>query len=139
MKKDAMITDFTTFNVECDACNYENDLHRNVTARSEKLRRQAKDRHGRKKNALMVKFVVGGFVFVGLVLKYPNILTLNWKGPYRVSRVNSDYVMEVQQLVEPYETALHHESRLKFFRDADLDVTSDLIDYAAFSAEGFYV
>ncbi|ETV97483.1 hypothetical protein H310_09408 [Aphanomyces invadans] len=81
----------------------------------------------------MVKFVIGDFAFVGLVLKYPNILNMNWKGPYRVSRVNSDYVMEVQQLVEPYETALHHDSRLTFFRDADLDAL-----LAARSNEGRY-
>ncbi|RHY30475.1 hypothetical protein DYB32_004299 [Aphanomyces invadans] len=34
---------------------------------------------------------------------------------------------------------LHHASRLKFFRDADLDVTINLMDYAAFSEESFYV
>ncbi|RLO02131.1 hypothetical protein DYB28_003152 [Aphanomyces astaci] len=47
--------------------------------------------------------------------------------------------MEVQQLVEPFRTSVHHASRLKFFSDAALDVTDDLVDYAAFGDEGFFV
>ncbi|ETV90961.1 hypothetical protein H310_14305 [Aphanomyces invadans] len=94
---------------------------------------------GERRTSAWRKFAVGDIVLVGWVLKYPNKLALNWKGPYRVSRADSDYVMEVQQLVEPYEISLHHASRLKFFCDADLDVTSDPVDYAAFGDEGFYV
>ncbi|RHZ00872.1 hypothetical protein DYB31_014289 [Aphanomyces astaci] len=45
--------------------------------------------------------------------------------------------MEVQQLVEPFATSVHHASRLKFFSDAALDVTDALVDYAAFGDEGF--
>ncbi|ETW06862.1 hypothetical protein H310_02995 [Aphanomyces invadans] len=48
--------------------------------------------------------------------------------------------MEVQQQqVTPYETALHYASRLKFFRDADLDVTTDLVDSVAIGEESFNV
>ncbi|RHZ01493.1 hypothetical protein DYB31_012294, partial [Aphanomyces astaci] len=46
---------------------------------------------------------------------------------------------EVQQLVEPFTTSVHHASRLKFFSDAALDVTDALVDYAAFGDEGFFV
>ncbi|ETV85647.1 hypothetical protein H257_02265 [Aphanomyces astaci] len=107
------------------------NMHRDVAARSEKLRQQARGRREKKAHVRLAKFALGDFVLLGKIIKFPNKLALNWKGPYRVSRVDSDYVMEVQQLVEPFRTS--------FFSDAALDVTDDLVDYAAFGDEGFFV
>ncbi|RHY93798.1 hypothetical protein DYB26_006568, partial [Aphanomyces astaci] len=90
-----------------------------------------------KAHVRLAKFALGDFVLLGKIIKFPNKLALNWKGPYREWRVDSDYVMEVQQLVEPFRTSDHHASRLKFFSDAALDVSDDLVDYAAFGDEGF--
>ncbi|RHY96309.1 hypothetical protein DYB26_010736 [Aphanomyces astaci] len=80
-------------------------MHRDVAARSEKLRQQARGRREKKAHVRLAKFALGDFVLVGKIIKFPNKLALNWKGPYRVSRVDSDYVMEVQQLVEPFTTS----------------------------------
>ncbi|RHZ24149.1 hypothetical protein DYB31_006480 [Aphanomyces astaci] len=103
-------------------------MHRDVAARSEKLRQLTRGRREKKAHVRLAKFALGDFVLLGKIIKFPNKLALNWKGPYRVSRVDSDYVMEVQ-----------HASRLKFFSDAALDVTDALVDYAAFGDEGFFV
>jgi hypothetical protein len=115
------------------------NMHRDVAVRSEKLRQQARNRRENKAHVKMAKFALGDFVLLGKVVKFPNKLALNWKGPYRVSRIDSDYVMEVQQLVEPFDTSVHHASRLKFFSDASLDVTDDLLDHVAYGDEGFFV
>ncbi|RLO13024.1 hypothetical protein DYB28_008982 [Aphanomyces astaci] len=80
------------------------DLHLDVAARSETLRQQARGRREKKAHVRLAKFALGDFVLLGKIIKFPNKLALNWKGPYRVSRVESDYVMEVQQLVEPFWT-----------------------------------
>ncbi|RLO00077.1 hypothetical protein DYB28_009886 [Aphanomyces astaci] len=114
-------------------------MPRDVAARSEKLRQQARGRREKKAHVHLAKFALVDFVLLGKIIKFPNKLALNWKGPYRVSRVDSDYVMEVQQLVEPFMTSVHHASRLKFSSDAALDVTDALGDYAAFGDEGFFV
>ncbi|RLO12024.1 hypothetical protein DYB28_014966 [Aphanomyces astaci] len=80
-------------------------MHRDVAARSEKLRQQARGRREKKAHVRLAKFALGDFVLLGKIIKFPNKLALNWKGPYRVSRVDSDYVMEVQQLVNPFTTS----------------------------------
>ncbi|RHZ40086.1 hypothetical protein DYB26_004630 [Aphanomyces astaci] len=105
-------------------------LH-NHPVRSEKLRQQARGRRENNAHVRLAKFALGDFVLLGKSIKFPTKLALNSKGPYRVSRVDSDYVMEVQQLVETFATSVHHASRLKFFSDAALDVTDALVDYAA--------
>ncbi|RQM28633.1 hypothetical protein B5M09_011438 [Aphanomyces astaci] len=112
---------------------------RDVAVRSEKLRQQARGRRENNAHVRLAKFALGDFVLLGKSIKFPTKLALNSKGPYRVSRVDSDYVMEVQQLVETFATSVHHASRLKFFSDAALDVTDALVDYAAFGDEGFFV
>ncbi|ETV90407.1 hypothetical protein H310_14810 [Aphanomyces invadans] len=115
------------------------NFHRDVAATSETLRHQARGRRSKKPHVKMAKFALGDYVLLGKVVKFPNKLALNWRGPYRVSRIESDYVMEIQQLVEPFATSVHHASRLKYFCDAALDVTDDLKEYAAFGDEGFFV
>ncbi|KAF0747551.1 hypothetical protein AaE_007686 [Aphanomyces astaci] len=115
------------------------NMHHDVVARSEKLRQQARGRRKKKAHVRLAKFALGDFVLLGKIIKFPNKLALNWKGPYRVSPVDSDYVIEVQQLVEPFRTSVHHASRLKVFSNAALDVTNDLVDYAVFRDEGLFV
>ncbi|ETV90603.1 hypothetical protein H310_14639 [Aphanomyces invadans] len=114
------------------------NIHRNVAAKSELLRHQARGRRSKKPLVKMAKFAVGDYVLLGKVVNFPNKLALNWRGPYRVSRIESDYVMEIQQLVEPFATSVHHASRLKYFCDAALDI-DDLKEYAVFGDEGFFV
>ncbi|ETW07249.1 hypothetical protein H310_01813 [Aphanomyces invadans] len=73
------------------------------------------------------------------------VVTVDWlpstgkKHMAELRQALDDMHRYVAQLVEPYKTALHHTSRLKFIRVDDLEVTNDLVDYAAFGEAGFYV
>ena len=54
-------------------------------------------------------------------------LRVRWKGPRRISRVVSEYVYEVEDLVDQTH-AVVHANRLKFYADSHLDVTEELLD-----------
>ncbi|KAF0702397.1 hypothetical protein DYB30_005249 [Aphanomyces astaci] len=115
------------------------NIHRDVAVRSEKLCEQVCGPMRKKAHVMMAKFALGDFVLLEKVVKFPNKLALNWKGLFRESRVDSDYVMEIQQFVEPFATSVHHASGLKYFNGASPDVSNDLLNYGAFGDEGFYV
>ncbi|CAK4554659.1 unnamed protein product, partial [Aphanomyces euteiches] len=69
-------------------------------------------------------FSLGDFV---LVAPHPPKLTSIWRGPKRITKVLSDWLFEVTDLVEPYSTSLHHASRLKFYADESRGVTDDML------------
>ncbi|KAG9408722.1 hypothetical protein AC1031_022134 [Aphanomyces cochlioides] len=114
-------------------------LHRDLASTSAKKRRQARERQAKKKSFQLQKFSVGDFVLVGQVTRQGNKLTLRWRGPYKIVRVVTDYVMETQQLVPPYDLSLHHACRLKMYCEGGRDVTEDLANHIAFGEEGFHV
>ncbi|KAF0757346.1 hypothetical protein AaE_004292, partial [Aphanomyces astaci] len=114
-------------------------LHREVAATSAKKRRQARDRQAKSKAIQLQKFAIGDFVLVGQVSRKGNKLSLHWRGPSKIVRVVTDYVMETQQLVQPYDLSLHHACRLKMYCEGGRDVTEDLADHIAFGNEGFHV
>ncbi|KAF0730914.1 hypothetical protein Ae201684_011796 [Aphanomyces euteiches] len=116
-----------------------NQLHRDLASTSAKKRRQARERQAKKKAVQLQKFSVGDFVLVGHVTRHANKLTLHWRGPSKIVRVVTDYVMETQELVPPYDLSLHHAYRLKMYCEGGRDVSEDLADHIAFGNEGFHV
>ncbi|KAF0699577.1 Aste57867_9865 [Aphanomyces stellatus] len=92
-----------------------NDLHRDVAARSDKLRQQARGRRDKKAHVKFANFAVGDYVLVGSVVQRSNKLALQWRGPKQVVRVVTDHVMETQQLVPTYGVSTHHAYRLKMY------------------------
>ncbi|RHX98379.1 hypothetical protein DYB36_014406, partial [Aphanomyces astaci] len=100
-----------------------------------------KTRIQRKENRTvkLANFALGDFILVARSLKHPGKLTLCWKGPYRVVKVVSDHLMEVQQLVPPDAISQHHASRLRMYCEGGLEVDEDLKAHIAFGDEGFYV
>ncbi|KAH9089265.1 hypothetical protein Ae201684P_001468 [Aphanomyces euteiches] len=115
-----------------------NQLHRDLASTSAKKRRQARERQAKKKAVQLQKFSVGDFVLVGHVTRHANKLTLHWRGPSKIVRVVTDYVMETQELVPPYDLSLHHAYRLKMYCEGGRDVSEDLADHIAFGNEGFH-
>ncbi|RHZ00107.1 hypothetical protein DYB35_012357 [Aphanomyces astaci] len=98
----------------------------------------AKVRTQRNGNGLVKfpRFALRDFVLVARALQHPaSILAL--KGPCRVVKVDSDHRLEVQQLVPPGETSLHHTSRLRFYCEGGRDIDEDLKAHIAFGDEGF--
>ena len=65
-----------------------------------------------------------------------NKLSLRWRGPFRVRRVLSNFLFELEDLRSGERTTVHG-SRVKFFRNSDLEVTEEVQQYLAFQ-EGEY-
>ncbi|ETV68361.1 hypothetical protein H257_15682 [Aphanomyces astaci] len=60
-------------------------------------------------------------------------------GPFQVVKVVSNYLVEVQQLVPPGATPLHHARGLRLYCEGGRGVNEDLKAQIAFGDEGFYV
>ena len=54
-------------------------------------------------------------------------MQVRWKGPKRISRVASDFVFEVQDLIDQSH-ALVHANRLKLYVDSQLELTENRLD-----------
>ncbi|KAH9146616.1 hypothetical protein AeRB84_009528 [Aphanomyces euteiches] len=92
-----------------DACKHHlselaaslDQLHKTVSAKSDKKRAQARNRRLAKKNVKMPNFTLGDFVLVSKALQLPNKLALRWSGPARIVQVITDHIMEVEQVAPP--------------------------------------
>jgi hypothetical protein len=89
------------------------DMHDDMAQISDDRRASARKSRAKKARVQLAKFDIGDFVLVANVLSRANKLALQWRGPSRIIRVVSDYLMEVQALAPPHATSLHHASRLK--------------------------
>jgi hypothetical protein len=115
------------------------EMHREVAVRSDRLRQQARGRKNRRAQVEFTGFAVGDFVLVGSVVQRPTKLALHWRGPYQVTKVVTDHVMETQQLLPPFEISTHHACRLKMYHEGGREVTEDLEAQIAFGDGGFHV
>jgi hypothetical protein len=114
-------------------------LHRDWAETAEGKRARKRAARELKNGVKWANFSLGDFVLVANVAKYPNKLAVLWRGPYRVVRVVSDFLMEVQQLVQPYDITLHHACRLRVYAEADRELAEDLLDYVTHGDGGFHV
>ncbi|ETV86426.1 hypothetical protein H257_01623 [Aphanomyces astaci] len=88
--------------------------------------------HEKKKGMQMTQFIVGDYVL------YQDKLRTKWCGPAVVTEVTSNWVYAVENLLThevTYEVRPVHGSRLKFYADGDLDVTSELLAHVAQNSE----
>jgi Chromo (CHRromatin Organisation MOdifier) domain len=65
-------------------------------------------------------------------------LQIKWKGPRRVASVESDYVIVVENLLTNKLKAAHA-SRLRFYKDKELNVTAELTQAAEHNDHQLYV
>jgi hypothetical protein len=100
------------------------DIHCNVEQNDLRI-----DRNNRRKDKFKNKidFCLGEFVMWAQVRKHVNKLLANWRGPYRVVGILSDWVVEIQHLVTQ-KIIVSHTSRIKFYADNLLDVSCELLD-----------
>ncbi|RHY13609.1 hypothetical protein DYB25_010213, partial [Aphanomyces astaci] len=101
-------------------------MHKHVAETAAAKRAKARYRRDGQRSVKLAKFTLGDFVLVARALQHPGKLTLRWKGPFRVVKVVSDYLMEVQQLVPPGATSLHHACRLRLYCEGGREVNEDL-------------
>jgi hypothetical protein len=65
-------------------------------------------------------------------------LQVSWKGPRRVASVESDYVFVVENLLTK-ELKAAHATRLRFYKDKDLNVTAEMVQAAEYNDRKLYV
>jgi hypothetical protein len=65
-------------------------------------------------------------------------LQVKWKGPRRTASVESDYVFVVDNLLTK-ELKAAHATRLRFYKDNELNVTAELAQAAEHSDHHLYV
>ncbi|ETV73878.1 hypothetical protein H257_11536 [Aphanomyces astaci] len=85
----------------------------------------------------MAQFVVGDYVLYQAVWAHlRQKLRTKWCGPAVVTKVASNWVYDIENLLT-HDFRRVHASRLKFYADCDLDVTSELLTHVAHNSEGF--
>eukprot|EP00173_Palmaria_palmata_P000654 Plantae.Rhodophyta-Palmaria_palmata.ctg13165.p1 GENE.Plantae.Rhodophyta-Palmaria_palmata.ctg13165~~Plantae.Rhodophyta-Palmaria_palmata.ctg13165.p1 ORF type:complete len:337 (-),score=45.86 Plantae.Rhodophyta-Palmaria_palmata.ctg13165:285-1295(-) len=103
-------------------------VHRDIVQRQTDRRDSAVREHNAKTHVPAANFSVGDFVLVAKrIAKDGHKLRLQWQGPHRVVRTESDWVYEVEDLINE-SRALVHANCLKFYADSSLEVTEELLD-----------
>jgi hypothetical protein len=114
-------------------------LHKRCSDASGAGRHRARAAHSQKRAVAPHNFDVGDFVLEAQRdTQARNKLALKWRGPRRVLEVISDYVFLVEDLETGNSTPVHG-SRLRFYHDASLDVTADLLAQVAHNELGYDV
>jgi hypothetical protein len=115
-------------------------LHRTLAQTSgakRDSRRQARNR--KLSHASHPNFSEGDFVLVAVLDGViANKLSAHWRGPRRIIAVESEWVYHVQDLLTKAVTVVHS-SRMKFYDDASLDVSEELLQHVAFQQSGYEV
>jgi len=103
-------------------------IHREVAQNRTRRRQAAVKAHNDRTAVQAANFTVGDFVLVAQrTAKDGHKLRLRWRGPRRVTRVESEYIYEVQDLLTE-QHSLVHANRLKLYSDSHLNVTEELKD-----------
>ena len=84
-----------------------------------------------------INFTKGDFVLVAFPIARKK-LQMRWSGPFRVTKILSHQIAEVEHLItaERLET---HTSRMKFYADASLEVTEELLQHVETTSYQFEV
>ena len=103
-------------------------MHREVAERRNVRREAAIRKHNERTHVQPVNFSVGDYVLVAKrISKNGHKLQVQWRGPQRINRVESNLVFECQDLINE-QLSLVHANRLKFYADSQLNVTQELLD-----------
>jgi hypothetical protein len=97
-----------------------------VAEKATRDRKATIQKHNDKTHVRSPSFQVGGYVLVAEHRKGgTSKLLIKWKGPSRVASVESDYVFVVENLLTK-ELIAAHETRLRFYKEKELNVTAEL-------------
>jgi hypothetical protein len=102
-------------------------------------RKAAIQKHNDKTHVRSPNFQVGAYVLVvEQRMSGVSKLQVKWKGPRRVASVESDYVFVVENLL-PKELKAMHATRLRFYKDKELNVSAELAQAAEPNDHQLYV
>jgi hypothetical protein len=115
------------------------EIHKCCTDVVAGRRSKARERQHARPGVSVPNFDVGDFVLVAQrATQSIHKLSLRWRGPRRITRVLSDHVYEVED-IESGHTSDAHSSRLRFYHDASLEVTAELVEQIAHNELGYDV
>jgi hypothetical protein len=115
------------------------EIHAQVAEKATRDRKAAIQKHNDKTHVRSPNFQVGDYV---LVAEHRNSgeskFQVKWKGPRRVASVESDYVFVVENLLTK-ELKAAHATRLRIYKDKELNVTAELAQAAEHNDRQLYV
>jgi Integrase core domain len=115
------------------------EIHAQVAEKATRDLKAAIQKHNDKTHVRSPIFQVGDYVLVAEHRKSgSSMLQVKWKGPRRVASVESDYVFVVENLPMK-ELKAAHATRLRFYKDKDLNVTAELSQAAEHNDHQLYV
>ena len=107
------------------------NIHRKTRLRRSNAREAAVKRHNDKTHERPVDFEVGDYVLRAQKEESKgHKLRIIWRGPQRITRAVSHLIFQCEDLISNSFSLLHG-SRLKFYTDAQLDVSEELLDTVA--------
>jgi hypothetical protein len=114
-------------------------IHAQVAERATRDRKAAIQKHNDKTHVRTSNLQVGDYVLVAEHRRSSvSKLQVKWKGPRRVARVESDYVFVVENLLTK-ELKAAHPTRLRFYKDKELNVSAELAQAAEHNDHQLYV
>jgi hypothetical protein len=115
------------------------EIHAQVAEKATRDRKAAIQKHNDKTHVRMPNFQVGDYVLVAEHRKCGvTKLQVKGKGPRRVASVESDYVFVVENLLTK-ELKAAHATRLRFYKDKELNFTAELAQAAEHNDHQLYV
>jgi hypothetical protein len=110
-----------------------------VAEKATRYRKTAFQKHNDKTPVRSPNFQVGHYVLVAEHRKSGvSKLQVKWKGPRCVASVESDYVFVVENILTK-ELEAAHATRLRLYKDNELNVTVELAQAAEHNNHQFYV
>lgn len=108
-------------------------MHKEVAGTLSDSRTQAVNRHNRKTHVRSCNPSVGDYVVLARTSGPRTKMSANWVGPRRVSKVLSDFTVEIEHLLTG-ETLTVHVSRIKMYADNLVGMPASLEDVATYSS-----
>jgi hypothetical protein len=115
------------------------EIHAQVAEKATRARKAAIQKHNEKTHVQSPNFQVGDYVLLAEHCKSgTSKLQVKWKVPRRVASVESDYVFVIENLLTK-ELKTAHATRLRFYKDEELNVTAELAQAAENNDHQLYV
>jgi hypothetical protein len=116
-----------------------NKMHKETAESCAQRLVKEKEAREKKPGVFMAQFAIGDYVlYADVWVQSQSKLRAKWNGPAMVTRVSSDWIFEIKNLVTQ-ELKEVHASRLKFYMDSELNITGDFLDMVAHNSEGHVV
>lgn len=115
--------------------NSLNGIHKALSLKSANKQKSAIESHNRKSGVKPGNFDVDEFVLRGLLQRERGLkLSLKWKGPYRVTECNSDYIFQIENLSNGDREDAHGR-RLQFFQSSAFEAFEEIPNHLSYQQD----